>query len=145
MSYDRRPQISVEEGAQEDLRRLFSAPETADYGALIVATLEEIENDVRFLRCMHRSSHRRLGAHPTDSDICRLVQQWNKERRNLLRLKIWNYPDIHDAPIPYRVIYAYDGKNEVFYILGVIERAVNYDSKHPHMHRILTDYDSLGI
>lgn len=145
MSYDGKPSIRIEQGAIDDLGHLLSDPATADYGALIVATLEEIENDVDFMHKMHRHSHRRLGESPTDSDICRLIEQWNRQQRNLLRLKIWNYPDVKDAPIPYRVIYAYDGKNEIFYILGVIERAVNYDSRHPHMQRILADYDSLGI
>ncbi|WP_081478026.1 type II toxin-antitoxin system RelE/ParE family toxin [Achromobacter arsenitoxydans] len=141
-------QVIVEPAAEQDLDALWDSndPAKQDAVALIEATLAEIAADSDFLSRMFRYHQTRVGDPTVEAD--RLVEFWNDRTapRNLSRLKMWHFPEDGGHLCSYRVVYAYDGRSEAYHVLGVIHRSnTNYDRKHPHIARILRDYDDLGI
>ncbi|MBV7482497.1 type II toxin-antitoxin system RelE/ParE family toxin [Bordetella sp. BOR01] len=136
--------LIIEPGAEADLDQLWEsgAPQAEDAVALIEAVFDELANDSEFLARMWRRQERRMAEPSIEAD--RIVSLW-RTGRNLLRLKLWDFPEHGGALLPWRVVYAYDARSEAYHVLGVIQRDTNYETHHPHIQRILRDYDALGI
>lgn len=137
--------LIVEPGAEDDLDELWASadPIAEDAVALIEAALDEIAKDQEFMARMWKRHEMRLADPTMEAD--RIVTQWNKRGKNLLRLKLWDFPEFGGALIDWRIVYAYDSRSEAYHVLGIIRRDTEYEADHPHMQRIVRDYDALGI
>jgi hypothetical protein len=45
----------------------------------------------------------------------------------------------------YRVIYTFDRRREIFYVLGIPSRSIAYDETHPRIQRLIDVYNHLGV
>jgi hypothetical protein len=45
----------------------------------------------------------------------------------------------------YRIIYGYDGRTDIYYVLGIMERGVDYDISSAFGQRIIDDYRKLEL
>lgn len=136
--------LFIEPAAEEDLDELWNSSSSEDQDAadLIAVTLEEIDGDEDFLSRMYRRDVTRGGEPTINAD--NIVSQWRKGK-NLVRLKVWDFPEYGGVLIPWRIICAYDALQETYYVLGIIKRESNYDENNPRVQRILRDYDALGL
>ena len=62
--------------------------------------------------------------------------------KRLWRVKVLTLKGIATG---YRLVYAFDAQQQVFYILGIPSRDIAYDYNHPRIQRLIAVYDSLGI
>lgn len=138
------PFLIVEPAAEQDLNDMWESddPDAEHAVAIIEAALQEAGHDDEFLSRMWRRHETRHKTPTIEAD--RIVSQWRKGR-NLLRLKIWDFPEYGGRLLAWRVVCAYDGRSDCYHVLGIIRRDTDYDQRHPHIQRILGDYDSIGL
>lgn len=127
----------VEAAADADLDELFEIDE--DAAATVLAVLEEIDANDRLQERLFRHGHRNV-ANPTFE--VKEISSLFKHDYVVFRLKFW---DENGHVIPYRALYAYDGRTETYHVLGILHREHAYDHSHPKLKRLLADYESLGI
>lgn len=132
--------LIVHRAADSDLDELYDSedPTLEDMAAAIEVLLEEISNDPAFLCRVYRPNQLWLGEPSGDTD--RIVSLWQCGY-NILRLKVRD----KGKTIPYRILYAFDGQNDVLHVLGILHRNTCYDKTHPQYHRVVSDYMSLGM
>lgn len=130
-------QIVITDPAIDDLDRLYEEDE--DAAAEIETALEEIANDQRLLESLTQKKFKSLGT--PEFDVDKFEELW-QQGLNLLRLKFWDW---QGSVIPYRVLYAYAPRADIYYVLAVVERNHAYDTKHPTVLRVRRQYDALGL
>jgi hypothetical protein len=132
--------IVVSPLAEADLDLMYEQDEdSADAAAEIETALDEISNDPSLFERLHQKDFRSIGTPHFDVD--RFEELW-QQGLNMLRLKFWDW---QGRVVPYRVLYAHDARNDIFHILAVARRDHAYDTSHPLVIRVRTQYDSLGI
>lgn len=129
--------IVITEPAKEDLDRLDEVDE--DAAAEIEVALEEISNDQRLLEKLTKKKYKSLDT--PEFEVDRFEELW-QQGLNMLRLKFWDW---EGSLLPYRVLYAYDPRKDVYFVLAVVERKNAYDTNHPILARVVTQYHELGI
>lgn len=72
----------------------------------------------------------------------RKVVAMHQRGRRLWRVKVLT---LKGMAARYRVLYAFDPRPQMFYILGIPPRDIAYDQTHPRIQRLIALYDSLGI
>ncbi|WP_167335993.1 hypothetical protein [Paraburkholderia bannensis] len=127
----------IESSADDDIDEIFGVDE--DAAAMILAVLEAISDNEQLQQRLFRHGHRNV-ANPT-FDVSEVSSLFNHDYV-VLRLKIWSEGGVL---IPYRALYAYDGRTETYHVLGVLHRSIAYDLDHPRVKRLLAEYESLGI
>jgi mRNA-degrading endonuclease RelE of RelBE toxin-antitoxin system len=129
--------IVITPAARDDLDNLWDQDE--DSAAEIETALDEISNDQRLLQRLTQKKFRTIQAPTFDVDA--FEELW-KRGINLYRLKFWDW---EGSLVPYRVLYAYHAAKDTYFVLAVVPRNIAYDTKHPIVTRVRTDYDALGI
>lgn len=129
--------IVITDPAKDDLDRLYDEDE--DAAAEIETALDEIANDQQLLERLTEKKFKSIGTPEFDVDYFEEV--WQKGL-NLLRLKFWDW---EGSVVPYRVLYAYAPRTDTYFVLAVVERNHAYDTKHPTVLRVLSQYDALGL
>lgn len=132
--------IVITPAAEEDLDLLYEGDESSfDAAAEIETALDEISNDPYLLGHLHKKNFLSIGQPHFDVD--RFEELW-QQGLNMLRLKFWDW---QGSVVPYRVLYAHDARNDIYYVLAVVQRDHAYDTNHPILHRVQSQYNALGL
>ena len=129
--------IEITDPAKLDLDRLYDEDE--DAAAEIETALDEISNDQRLLERLTTKKFR--SPDTPDFDVDRFEELW-QQGLNLFRLKFWDW---EGGLLPYRVLYAYDPRNDIYHVLAVVHRDHAYNTKHPTVQRVVSQYHELGL
>ncbi len=132
----RRYQFVIHPEAKKDLDDLFNQHQEVAAEILVLVEAIQSEQD-----CLDRLTSRGYCQYePLAFD----VDEWQETRRkkyNLWRLK----PRWSTRAGCYRIIYAFDPKRYQYYVLAIVHRDFNYETKNPRVEQILRVYDSLDI
>ena len=134
--------LVLEAEAVADLKSLAATGAVGKtYAQRIAVILQEIKNSPALQECL--LTDRFTNA---DFDVGKYLHFWN-DGFDLWKLKLRDCNALREKwwAIPYRILYAYDSKNQRFHILGVVHRSFNYEPRHEFTKRILAAYDDLGL
>jgi hypothetical protein len=129
-------ELAIHQDAQDDLEQIFSVDEVA--AADITVFFEEISGNQDLLSRLTSRGY----CHYKDPSFD--VDEWQKTRvarYNLWRLKLVWLSNVRD----YRIIYAFHTIEYCYYVLAILKRNFNYDTKNPRVKRILQTYEALNI
>jgi hypothetical protein len=127
----------VHDDAELDLEIIWDLDgESAGY---LQPLLEQLETDINLRDRLTQEDFGVPGVHPFHVDA---VDEHQRAGRNIWRLKAWN---LDQQTIPYRVIYAYDHRNDAYLVLGILPREFAYDTQHERVREIVRLYDELGL
>jgi mRNA-degrading endonuclease RelE of RelBE toxin-antitoxin system len=129
-------QFVIHRDAKKDLDDLFEKHKAI--AAEILVFFEGLQNEQRSLDRL--TSRGYCQYEPLAFD----VDEWQETRRkkyNLWRIK----PHWSASASSYRIIYAFDPKQYHYYVLAIVHRDFNYETKNPRVEQILRIYDSLDI
>ncbi|UYO95008.1 type II toxin-antitoxin system RelE/ParE family toxin [Pollutimonas sp. M17] len=131
------PILEFEKEAEDELDALYEAD--ADSAALIDAVIEQLEDSPKLLESLCiEGSH--LNRKPS-FEVKRFQELW-RNKYTIYFLKIT--PE--DGPaIGYRVLYGHHPQKDIYHILAIMAREINYESDHPLIQRICNAYENLGI
>lgn len=127
--------LFVHDDAKDDLLALRKKDPWA--AGRIVALLEQLAADPDLLDRLTQHDYGAGGR--TDIHVSRWESQW-RQGRNLWRFKAW---DLEKIGLRYRVIYAFEPKNNHYHVLAIAPREFDYDPNHPISQRILRAYEEL--
>ncbi|GEO80709.1 type II toxin-antitoxin system RelE/ParE family toxin [Pararhodospirillum oryzae] len=128
--------LAITEEAWAELDTLWEADEVA--AADLTILLEEIHDDLDLLEAM--AIHRRQEGRYEVSRFLHLYA----EGKDVWRLKIFSLERDRE-PFPYRIIYALDGRDHVYHVLGFMRRDQNYEQDQDFTQRIRERYRRLGL
>lgn len=123
--------------ADDELDAVYDVDE--DAGALIDALLESLAEDQATLGSLFRPDRRFRHQPPFEVKAFAEAQRRGK---NIFTLKIW---DECGELLNYRVLYAYHGQCDTYYVLSVVSRDDAYDPTKPEFDELLDRYDECGI
>lgn len=132
------PALAVHRDAADDLQTIKARGEHADHDVLL-AFLQQAKTDPALLESMAEDW---FGEDGSASYSIRKVVSMHERGRELWRVKVLTLKGLATR---YRILYAFDRRWEVFYILGIPPRDIAYDANHPRIQRLFDLYDSLGI
>jgi hypothetical protein len=130
--------LAIHRDAADDLQAIKVRGDLADHG-LILAFLRQAKSDPALLETLSENWFGEDGT--ADYSVRRIVVP-HRQGRRLWRVKILNLKGLACA---YRVIYAFNRKQDEVLVLGIPPREIAYDQSHPRIQRLLALYDSLGI
>lgn len=122
--------------AEADLEKLWSSDNAA--AADLTVLVEELRDNQVTLAAMH--VHQRMEGRV---HISRLLEM-RARRLDLWRLKVYELDDPKQI-VPYRIVYAYDNANKIYYIIAYMHRSVDYERDPEFSRRIQNAYKNLGI
>jgi|SRR5579862_2156872 len=110
--------FEIHKDAEADIRELMASNKEA--ALQIVAVLEEIGGDQALLDALNIEGHEdeRFGV--------KMVGELQRQRWNAYRLTIKDLE--FGSVLPFRVLYAFDGKRRIYYVLAVRPRGVVYNA-----------------
>ncbi len=132
------PSLAIHRDAANDLQSILACGDCADHGA-ILAFLQQAKVDPALLETMAEDWFGEDGS--ADYTVRKVVSMHQRGRR-LWRVKVLT---LKGMSARYRVLYAFDRRQQMFYILGIPPRDIAYDQTHPRIQRLIALYDSLGI
>lgn len=110
----------------------------AESAAYIQALLEQLAADSDLRDRMTQESCGVPGLHTFNVEP---LAEHQDAGRNVWRLKVWKA----DRTLRYRIIYAYDHKNDTYCVLAILPRSFAYDSRNERVRQIAARYDELGF
>lgn len=122
---------------EDELDALWDSDE--DAAALIEELLWQFEDAPELLDELCRE--RRHVTHNPSFEVKRFKHMWNKGY-TVYALKIW--PDEGRA-IQYRVLYAHHPQKDIYYVLTVMQRDIDYDADKHLINKIIAAYEEIGI
>lgn len=129
--------IEIHDDAWADLEALWADPRTEEAAAAIDVLLQEIECDQDLLDALTAHDY---GANKTKRfHVSKWVEYW-RNGANIWRLKIW---ELEKVRLNYRIIYAYEIKEQKYHVLAVVPREFDYDTEHPISRRIMAVYATI--
>jgi len=134
---DRTYSLVLHEDAEGDLDRIYEVDE--DAAADIEVFLEEAKNNQETLENLTRNGY----VHYVDwqYDVKELVEA-KRAKYNLWRVRLlW----LEGAASDYRIVYAFHPVQFRYYVLGIIERDLDYDKNHERIKQIFAAYDALDL
>jgi mRNA-degrading endonuclease RelE of RelBE toxin-antitoxin system len=120
------------------LQGIKAAGARADHGA-ILAFLQQAKSDPSLLETLAEDW---FGEDGSASYSIRKVVSLHRKGKRLWRVKVLT---LKGVAVGYRVLYAFDPRMQVFYVLGIPSREVAYDESHPRIQRLIAAYDHLGL
>lgn len=131
------PSIIYALDAEEELDSLWEFDE--DSAALIEELLCQLEERPELLDELCRE-HRHVTHNPS-FQVKRFQYMW-KNGYTIYTLKVWP----HDGQeIHYRILYAHHPQKEIYYILTVMQRDLDYEADKELIHRLISAYEDFGI
>lgn|GEM_PF-2647248 len=122
--------LHIHHDAAKDLRQLRLTD--LDAFGRITAILQEIKASQYLLDCL---TARDFGYDKSETFHVTEIASLRRAG-NFWRLKIWEIKG-------YRVIYCYIPGERAYYVLGIMERGINYETDHPFMQRVIDAYRNL--
>lgn len=125
---------------QQDLERLMGINPQIVYQ--VSSIIEQLMSDPELLDDLLRDGYGGSPWHPAPGAIFN-VRAWGAAQR--INLNLWAIRDfeLSRKGFEFRVVYAVFPKNELIYILAVIERAWNYDLASPISRRVVAAYQAI--
>jgi len=134
--------LVVHEDFERDLDELEDLSEGhADLAADIAVYLDELREQPELLGCLLEDRAVSKTGSSRSFNIRELIEA-KKHRYNLWRIRILDDANTFGA---YRIIYAYNSADRTFYVLGLMQRADEYDPRLPKLRRILECYNRLDL
>lgn len=130
--------LAIHCDAADDLQSIKARGEHADHGA-ILAFLQQAKADPALLATLAEDWFGEDGS--ADYTIRKVVSLHQRGKR-LWRVKVLT---LKGMAAGYRVLYAFDQRQQVFYVLGIPPRKIAYDHTHPRIQRLVAVYDGLGL
>lgn len=135
--------LRIRDGVLEDLAEIKNINRE---DALFIATLiQSLKEDESLLDKLIRPGDIQV-EEDIQINVCHLSEVLRSHGICLSRIKIIDMPRPR-GPKSYRIIFAFDGKagDDIYYILGVMNRSTNYAINSPIFARIIADYDEIGL
>lgn len=123
--------------AEIELDALWDKDE--DSAALIEELLCQFEETPELIDELCRT--RRHVSHKPDFEVKKFQEVWN-DGYTIYILKIWPKAG---KEIPYRILYGHHPQKDIYYVLAVMAREVNYEADRELIKRICTAYENYGI
>lgn len=131
------PTIYITDNAEKDLDLLYD--KDIDEWAEIRVALEEISDSSYLMNHLSDQTYRNISEPSFESGPFYALYRAGK---NIFRIKCWDYKG---ALLSHRIIYAHHPTEDKYYVLAIIDRSFNYDTSHPTVSRVCSDYERLGI
>lgn len=132
------PSLAIHRDAADDLQSIKARGEFADYGA-ILAFLQQAKVDAALLETL---AEHWFGEDGSASYTVQKVVSFHRQGKRLWRVKVLTLKGMAAA---YRVLYAFDPRHQIYYVLGIPPREIAYDESHPRIQRLIAVYNTLGI
>lgn len=132
------PNLAIHRDAADDLQGIKARGEHADHGA-ILAFLQQAKTHPALLATLAEDW---FGEDSAGSYTVRKIVSLHARGKRLWRVKVLTLKGLATR---YRVIYAFDPRQQVFYVLGIPHREIAYDQDHPRIQRLVAAYDSLHL
>jgi hypothetical protein len=127
--------LLIHDDAREELEELWrTVPRVA---ARITALLQEIQGSQELLDALTVHD---FGAQGLQSFHVSKISKFWYSGLDIWRFKVW---DLEEQRLKFRVVYAYEAKSQRYYVLGILPRAIAYDTNDPRVKRILKAYEDL--
>jgi len=129
--------IKIHKDATADLKHIFK--QNPVVASKIRAVLQEATTNKEIQSAL---LDHKFGEHGSERIN---VHRWNEfwyQGINLWSLKVWDCQRFHPQ---YRVVYAFDPRDQTFYILGVVNRDWDYRADDARTKRFLDIYRGLDI
>lgn len=126
--------LQIYKDAQRDVLEILRGDQHA--GGQIAAFLQELRDDQDLLDSLN------IEGYEDDRISVRMLVKLQRQRWNAWRLTLRDiYPP--QAKLPYRILYAFDGRRRIYHILAVMHRDKDYDDDT--LDRVCSACKSLGI
>jgi mRNA-degrading endonuclease RelE of RelBE toxin-antitoxin system len=132
------PFLAIHRDAADDLQSIKACGAHEDHGA-ILTFLHQAKSDAALLQTLAEDWY---GEDDTADYSIRKVVSLHRRGKRVWRVKVLT---LKGKAAGYRVLYAFDPRVQVFYVLGIPSRDFSYDENHPRIQRLIAVYDSLGI
>jgi mRNA-degrading endonuclease RelE of RelBE toxin-antitoxin system len=132
------PSLVIHRDAADDLQSIRARGERAEHG-VILAFLQQSKADPSLLETLAEDWFGEDGS--ADYSVQRVVSLHQRGKR-IWRVKVLTLKGLATA---YRVLYAFDRDQQMFYVLGIPPRDIAYDQTHPRIQRLIAVYDSLDL
>jgi hypothetical protein len=132
------PRIAIHSDAVDDLQSIKARGEHADHGA-ILAFLQQAQADPAVLETL---SEHWFGEDGSANYTVQKITSLHRKGKRLWRVKVLS---LKGLVARYRVLYAFDPRVQIFYVLGIPSREVAYDENDPRIRRLIAVYDTLNI
>lgn len=132
------PNLAIHTDAADDLQSIRASGDREDHGA-ILAFLQQAKADPALLVTLAENWFGEDGS--ADYTVRKVVSLHGRGKR-LWRVKVLT---LKGMAARYRVLYAFDSRQQTFYVLGIPHRNIAYDHEHPRIRRLIDVYDSLGL
>lgn len=123
--------------AEDEIDALWDSDE--DAAALIDELLCQFEEAPELLDELCRES--RHVNHDPSFQVKRFKHMWHSGY-TIYTLKIW--PN-EGQEIHYRILYAHHPQKDIYYVLTVMQRDVNYEADKELIHKLISAYEGFGI
>jgi mRNA-degrading endonuclease RelE of RelBE toxin-antitoxin system len=132
------PILAIHRDAEQDLQSIKADGDALEHG-VILAFLQQAKSDPALLATLAEDW---FGEDDSANYSVRKIVSMHRRGKRLWRVKVLSLKGMTTG---YRVIYAFDRNQQVFYVLGVPPREIAYDHAHPRIKRLISLYDRLGI
>jgi hypothetical protein len=130
--------LKLAELYKQNIKELLLADKpTALY---LLAMLKEIEENERLLNKLTVEKY--TSSYP-EFDVSTWGEMMRKEGVSVWRLKPKGLTETNARQ--YRIIYTYNGKDDTYHLLGVMNRSVDYETSTPFAKQVIEQYDNLGF
>jgi len=133
-------ELIVGDDASDDLEKILAINPTAAYRLAVL--LQELEGSQELLE---KLSWDQYGGKPHLPEVgatfsVSKIYSLYRRGKNIWRLRDF---ELSRDGFEYRIIYAYIASKDLYFVLAVVERAFDYDPKHPVTQRVLDAYQKL--
>ncbi len=124
----------------QDLERLESI--SSEIVDLVSATIQQLMEDPDLADDLLRNGYGGTPKNPARGAIFN-VRTWGDAQRQGLNLWAIRDFELSRSGFEFRIVYAVFPKDELIYLLAIVEREWNYDLSHPTSRRIFNTYRDL--
>ena len=133
-------ELIVHDDVDQDFERLMGVDPQIVYQ--VSSTIEQLMADPELLDDLLRDGYGGSPWKPAPGAIFN-VRAWGEAQRKNLNLWAIRDFELSHKGFEFRIVYAIFPKNELIYILAVIERAWNYDLSSPVSRRVVATYEAI--
>lgn len=123
--------------AATDLEQIKEGGDLASHGVLL-AFLQQAKTDLKIL------DHLQDDFYGEDNTASFSIRKWIEQSakgRRLWRIKVFS---IKGLVVPYRIIYAVYPHKQIYAVLAILSRSVNYEESHPRVQQLIATYNRVA-
>lgn len=130
--------FAIHRDAVNDLQSIKAAGHVADHG-VILAFLQQAKVDPSLLESLSEDWFGEDGCQPYS---VRKVVSLHQQGRRIWRVKVLTLKGLSTE---FRILYTFDARAQVFFVLGIPHRDIVYDQTHHRIRRLIDVYDGLDL